>query len=150
MTSAGSIVRAVDFTAAVIDTQATSGTTTSTSYTATLTGGTACGTAFTAPTSGKVTVHNVCQISNSGGNDTWCGWVLRTGSAVGSGTTVSGYSADDSRALLHNGTTVERNGSTLLVTGLTPGAAYNVQQQFRVAAGTGTFANKTLSVTSEN
>lgn len=145
MPNAGQIIRALDFTTAVVDSQATSGTTTSTSYTATLTSGTACGVSFTAPTSGMVVIHNVCEMSNSGANDNRCGWALKTGSVVGSGTSVT--AADDARAIHSVGTSAIRVGTSVLVTGLTAGSSYNVQQQFKVSAGTGTFVNKSLSVT---
>lgn len=130
--------------AAVSDEQGTSGTTTSTTYTSTLTGGTACGVAFVAPTSGRVLIANSARMINSGANQTYCGFIVRTGSTVGSGTSV--VSEADARALLHTTTAFARFSVTYLVNGLTAGASYNVQQSFRVAAGTGTYANKEIAV----
>lgn len=126
---------------ALSDTQLTSGTTTSTAFTATLTGGTACGVAFTAPPSGKVFVMNTMQVGPSGGLALSTVRV-RTGSSIGSGTDVVAAS-DDNTVLCGSDM---RGTSTTLVTGLTAGSSYNVQQLFRVTAGTGTFQRKTLVV----
>jgi hypothetical protein len=145
MPSAGEPILAADFPAGVSSTEDTSGTTTSTTFTPTLTGGTACGLTFVAPTSGKVLILNNSRMVNSGANDTYCGFVLRTGAVVGSGTTV--VSAADNRAALHNATVTDRRDASYLASGLTAGATYNVQQEFRVSAGTGTYANKHLIVT---
>ncbi len=146
MPDAGDIILAADFPAAVSDTQDTSGTTTSTTYTATLTGGVACGVVFVAPTSGRVTVLNSSRIINNGANATYCGFSLRTGGTIGSGTVV--MAEGDNRAIGHEQATntLDRMTVSQLVTGLTPGATYNVQQLFRAVAGTGSFANKHLSV----
>lgn len=130
--------------ATTVDTQVTSGTTTSTSYTATLTGGTACGLAFTAPPSGQVLVHNNCRLVNSGIFLTFCTIRVRTGSSIGSGSDV--VATSDENAVTVYATTEARIGNTYLVTGLTPGSSYNVQQLFRVVGGTGTFLNKSLIV----
>lgn len=145
MPTAGQIIRAADFPAAASDAQGTSGTTTSTTFTPTLTGGTACGLTFVAPTSGKVLVTNASRLTNSGANESYCGWALRTGGTIGSGSSVFGSA--DARSVLHNGTTFARKGADFLVTGLTAGSTYNIQQEFRVSAGTGSFANKDLAVT---
>jgi hypothetical protein len=144
MAAVGAFVLAADFPASVVDSQNATGTTTSTTFTATLSGGLACGVTFTAPTSGKIVVHNYSLIQNSGANDTACGWVLRTGSTVGAGTVVT--AASDIRSLRHKLTTQVLFGAAHMVTGLTAGAVYNVQQAFRCDAGTGTFAAKELSV----
>jgi hypothetical protein len=144
MPSAGQTIRAADFPVAVSDLEGTSGTTTSTTYTPTLTGGTACGLTFVAPTSGRVMVFNAARMVNNGANETYCGWFMRTGSSIGSGSTV--VSAQDDRSILHTGTAFTRMGTSYLATGLTPGSTYNVQQEFRVGAGTGSYANKDLTV----
>lgn len=140
---------AVSFTetsaaATVSSTQATLGTTTSASYTATLTGGTACGTAFVAPASGKVLIHNASNMFNSVGNHLFCTVQVRTGSSVGTGTIV--HTASDGDAIVTHGTAADRHGATLLVTGLTPASSYNVQQLFKAEAGTASFSNKHLIV----
>lgn len=144
MPNAGDPVLAGDFPAGVSDTQSTSGLTTSTSYTTILSGGTTCGVAFTAPTSGRVLVNNFAHLFNAGANGTFCGWILRTGSSIGSGSTVT--AADDARAIVNATASLEGFGSVHMVTGLTGGSSYNVQQAFKVSAGTGTFRNKHLTV----
>lgn len=144
MATAGATIRAADFPASQADVQSASGTTTSASYTPTLTGGTACGVAFVAPTSGVVLVFNTAQFSNSGANNTRCSFFVRTGSSIGSGTTV--LASDDGRALLQATTAAMCFSRVHPVTGLTPGNTYNVQQEFKVAAGTGTFSNKNIVV----
>jgi hypothetical protein len=126
------------------DTQNTSGTTTSTTYTATLTGGTACGIAFTAPASGKVEIFNNCALVNSGASHALCTIRVRTGATIGSGADV--VAAADANAIYHVGTNELRFGNSYLLTGLTAGSSYNVQQLFRVTGGTGTFLNKSLIV----
>lgn len=145
MVAAGQRVRAVDFTQAVTDTQSTSGTTTSTSFTETLTNGTACGVVFVAPTSGSVMVVNSAQMDNdSSGGFTFLGFIVRTGSTIGSGSTV--LDADFARSLMVVGTADIQASRSVVVTGLTPGATYNVRQAFRVSAGTGTYLRKDLTV----
>lgn len=131
----------------LFDTQNTSGTTTSTGYTSTLSGGgaAACGIAFVAPPSGKVLIHNGCGIVNSaGGALTFCGIYVRTGSSIGAGSDVLVPSNSD--AVQHPGTSDFRSGVAKPLSGLTPGASYNVIQVFRVSSGTGTFYDKCLIV----
>lgn len=145
MPGAGARVLANDFPSSVVDSQNTAGTTTSVTYTPTLAGGAvACGVVFTAPTSGKIMVHNYSLVQNSGANDTACSFAVREGAVVGSGTTF--LPSSDIRSLRHRLTTQVLFGAAHMVTGLTPGAVYNVQQEFRCDAGTGTFAAKELSV----
>lgn len=127
------------------DTQNTSGTTTSTTYTATLTGGTACGLTFVAPTSGKVIVHNSANIKNSTTNFSGCVPIIREGGSIGSGTTF--LAADDNLAIAVRGSDEVQMGRAILVTGLTAGNTYNVQQAFKVnAASTLTILRKHLLV----
>lgn len=145
MPRAGQRVRAVDFTDAQVSVQTTSGTTTSTSYTATLTGGTACSCVFLAPSSGRVEIANVAQMSNSGSTFVYCAFEVRTGSSVGSGTVV--FAASDDEALIVAGSNAFRFGLQRVLSGLTPGASYNVRQVFKVQSpGTGTYSRKVLAV----
>lgn len=130
--------------ATVSDRQNTLGTTTSTTYTATLTSGTACGVAFVAPPSGAVLIHNASNMFNSGANHEFCTVQVRTGGSIGSGTIV--FTAADQDAIVANGTPADRHGVTILVTGLTEGSTYNAQQLFKTEAGTGSFSNKFLVV----
>lgn len=141
MAATGDLVTAVTTS---WDTQNTFGTTTSTSYTATLTGGTACGLAFVAPASGKVLIHNVCDIKNSGAGYCSCAIELRTGGTIGSGTVVTSPGFDNN--ILQTGTAQVRCMVTEPVSGLTAGATYNVRQLYLVQSGTGTFSNKKLIV----
>lgn len=114
------------------------GTSTSTSFTPTLAaGGVVAGVAFVAPTSGKVTIVNGCYFWNSGANTTLVGFHVRTGAVVGSGTTVNGPTDNESN--LSNGTNGFSLEKSYILSGLTAGATYNVQQEVRVSAGTGTF-----------
>lgn len=129
---------------AEISEQVTQGTTTSTSFTATLTGGTACSVVFTAPLSGKVLIKNASLVSNSSTSSSLCSWRLGTGSTPGGGIEV--LPASDNRSVRVQGTNVIRGSDEYLVTGLTPGATYNVQQMFRVIGNTGTFSSKVLIV----
>lgn len=127
------------------DIQNTSGTTTSTSYTETLTGGTPCALTFVAPRSGKVDVHNTAQSVNSGATGTAVlSFIIRTGSTIGSGSTV--LDAGDPGCALNQGTSNNRYTAVYPVEGLTPGATYNIRQQFKTNSGTATFSNKTLAV----
>lgn len=141
---AGTPLYVTDFPATVADAESTSGTTTSTSFTSTLTGGIACEVVFTAPTSGKVLVLNNCSVLNSGSANTYCGWRLGTGSTPGGGSQI--VAPAESRSIRSMGTNQIRAGTSDLVTGLTAGLTYNVQQQFRVSSNTGTFAQKQLIV----
>ncbi len=144
MPTAGDEILVEDFTTPVKDEQSTSGTTGSTSYTATLTGGTACGVSFVAPTSGRVMVLNASAMVNSGANFSYCGFVLRTGSTVGSGTTITGAVEDNSVYI--SGTNEFRASDSYEIGGLTAGSSYNVQQAFKVNGGTGTFRRKRIIV----
>lgn len=122
--------------------QNTSGTSSAGAFSPTLTGGTACSLTFVAPASGNVDIHNTCQTGNSGAAVSICSHQVRTGAVVGSGTIVQA-------SAIENGvysTGVSRATAITPVTGLTPGATYNVQQEFVNTGGTGTFVNKRLSV----
>jgi hypothetical protein len=134
--------------AAGVDSQLASGTTTSTTYTATLTGGTACGVTFVAPPSGMVTIFNTVERNNSaGGTYSICGVEVRTGGTIGSGTVVGttllGGTTDDKSVFALD--YIGRNMVHHTITGLTPGNTYNARQLFRVSgASTGTFFRKEL------
>jgi len=127
-------------------TQNTSGTTTSTSYTATLTGGTTCSLTFVAPPSGQVMVHNTVNLSNTLTSGVLMSFEIRAGAVVGSGTVFQ--AADDQNTNQSSGVAGVGNRATVStpITGLTPGATYNIRQMFRVSAGTGTYISKRLTV----
>jgi len=128
---------------AASNTQNTSGTTTSGTYTATLSGGTTCSFTFVAPGSGSVIVNNNCNVANSGANLSLCGFEIRAGGTVGSGTVVFGVDNNES---LIAGQTQANISRSRLITGLTPGSTYNIRQLFAVTGGTGTFSSKHLNV----
>lgn len=125
------------------DVQSANGTTTSTTFTATLTGGTACGIAFVAPASGVVIIHNSLGLFNTA-DFSICTIEVRTGSTIGSGTVV--LAASDDYAIVHKNANLNQFGRATRLPGLTPGGSYNVRQQFRVPSGTGNFQRKELIV----
>jgi hypothetical protein len=125
-------------------TQDTPGTTTSTTFTATLTGGTACSLVFTAPASGKILAHNTARLLNSTADGyALCSIQIRTGAVVGSGTLV--VTAADTESIRTQDKDVCSSRPRWL-TGLTAGSSYNAQQLFRCVTGTATFADKNLIV----
>lgn len=130
--------------AAVFDKQNSTGSTTSTSYTATLTGGVACGKAFIAPPSGIVTIHYATAGFNSGANDNKSAIQVRAGASVGSGTVF--YTVTDDDMILFTGAATYRIGAFTVVSGLTAGDPYNAQMLHKVSAGTGSFLFKNLVV----
>lgn len=143
--TAAALNSAIGFGTGAQDSQATSGTTTSTTYTATLTGGTACGLAFVAPASGKVLIANsMLLVQSTGSQIAYCTIRVRTGSSIGSGSDV--VAAADNNSITAVAVFVTGIGRVIPVSGLTPGASYNVQQLFRVSANTGTYSGKSLSV----
>jgi hypothetical protein len=114
-----------------------SGTTTSTAYTAALTGLAVTGVGFIAPPSGIVAV--LCKAvvnNNTAGSYSIIDFEIRQGAVVGAGTIVRG--ATDNTAGVHQSTTVNGQGtvtSSDLITGLTPGAGYNIQMMHKLAGG---------------
>jgi hypothetical protein len=126
------------------DTQNASGTTTSGSFTATLSGGTACGVTFVAPPSGKVMVFNCMEIANSSGSYSYGGFQVRAGGSIGSGTVFLAVSVDT--AVNANTADLRTQSRPVLVTGLTSGSTYNVQQLFARDANTLTALRKSLTV----
>lgn len=137
-------VQVPEATSYATSTQNTAGTTTSGAFTATLTGGTACSLTFVAPASGKVDIYNTSQTTNSGAATSICSFALREGGVVGSGTVV--LAAGIPHAVYSTGTGATRATVLTEITGLTPGATYNVRQEFAVTGNTGSFENKRLHV----
>lgn len=140
---AGTPVYVSDFPAAGLDSETTTGTTTSTSFTSTLTGGTACEVTFVGPTSGRILVINTAQLDNTSGTSQ-VSFRLGTGSIPGGGTEI--LAASELRALKSEGTNLVMASHVYPVSGLTPGTTYNAQQQFATTSGTGTFSRKHLIV----
>lgn len=142
---AGNIIYASDvLMTQVSNADTTARTTTSASFTTVLSPAQICGVAFTAPPSGKVTIAFNCGVQNSSSPQlSVCSFRIREGSTVGSGT--SFYAPDDGRAI--TSLAYVRGGASEPVTGLTPGAVYNVALEHRVASsGTGTFSNRSVTV----
>lgn len=107
-----------------------------------------CGVAFTAPTTGRVKVDWRGELdNNTAGSWTGLSYVVRTGNVVGSGTTFQ--VADHSRAIITYNPTHGEFGMSDLVTGLTPGDAYNVRLEHLVGGGgaTGTLLRRAVTVT---
>lgn len=134
-------------TSGAFDSQVTTGTTASLTYTPTLTGGTACGVTFLAPPSGQVAVFWTCE-GNNGANFALSGVEVRAGGTIGSGVVVGLTmlgTANDDKSLFHVGDV--RGTVHHVVGGLTPGATYNARSLFRVnAGGPGNFGRKELTV----
>jgi hypothetical protein len=123
--------------------QDTAGTTTSGSFTATLTGTTRPSGTFVAPASGVVDVYLTAQVSDSDTSDlAICGYEVRSGAVVGSGTVVQ--AAEIPRSL-YSGTT-QRCTMVDTVTGLSAGTTYNIGPMYAVTGDTGTYSNQQVKV----
>jgi hypothetical protein len=147
---AGQTIKAAEFGTVYTDYQSDTRTTSSGSYGAG-TGGTACGVAFTAPPSGKVLIHFKGRLSNNSAS----GWsfmapAVRTGTTVGSGTSVLAASDENAVSFEQHATVGERMdiGATCLVTGLTAGASYNAMLEYKAngATGTSSFTSRKIIV----
>jgi hypothetical protein len=105
------------------------------------------GTAFTAPPSGKVSVHVSAALdAGAAGTSSDASFQIRAGSTVGAGAIVYPVVDDDRISL--DGTTAIEVGRTTIVTGLASGTVYNVQMLYkRTGASTGGFARRKVSVT---
>jgi hypothetical protein len=126
------------------NTDATSRTTGSTTFTTTLSPANICGLSFTAPASGKVMVNWRCTLANTGNNYTACAPEVRLGASIGAGTVF--LAVNDDRTVSTDSTTFEGQGASTLVTGLSPGTVYNVALNHRVVGGTGTFLRREVAV----
>ncbi|MEV6105694.1 hypothetical protein AB0M28_13400 [Streptomyces sp. NPDC051940] len=144
---AGSRVRALDTPPTVWDVELSSYTTTSTSFGQTTSGGTyaVCGAVFTAPTTGRVEIKVTAQVSNSSTLGTSVAAETRLGAVIGSGTVVEAVA--DGTGLIHYGTDGSRKTISHVLSGLTPGAVYNVILLHKVSgASTGTILRRELIV----
>lgn len=105
-----------------------------------------CGVAFLAPTSGKVKIDFAASLDHSGGtSSTEVCPVVRTGSTVGSGSTV--VAASSANAVRNEGTSDRRYDSHIVVEGLTPGDAYNVRLEHRTSGADATVQRRIVTVT---
>jgi len=118
-------------------------TTTSATY---VTIGTTCGIAFVAPASGKVDIKWYTELKNSAVNSTLCTIYVKTGSTVNSGSDVVAASDALPLARADNAQFITP-GAFHIVSGLTPGASYNVTLYFRTAGGTLTAGRRGVTVT---
>jgi hypothetical protein len=142
----GSVVRANDTPPVQWSSQTTAISTVTTTYTTTVSSGTyvAAGVAFTAPTTGRVKITCAARTENTAAAGTHIASDTKTGSTIGSGTTVE--AADDSFAVQnYSGTRIQAEVSHILE-GLTPGDMYNSVLLHRVTSNTGTFAFRKIIV----
>lgn len=104
-----------------------------------------CGVAFVACATGRAVIHYAGDLDNDGASGaTEVAPFVRTGSTVGSGTTVVAASSDD--AIRNIGTSNVRYGAHRFVSGLTPGSSYNVRLEHRVSGGIGTIQRRIVTV----
>ena len=109
---------------------------TSTSFTETSTSNPFPSTTFVAPTSGEVTVSLTAWLENSGAARTYLTYIIREGAVVGSGTTF--FTGGDENSIVNNvAGDDDRDGIQEHITGLTPGATYNLRTRGRVGASAG-------------
>lgn len=143
---AGQTLTPLHFTPTVSNEQAGSFTYDATTYGVDADGGTyvTCGVAFIAPATGRVKIHHAALASNSTTGSTDVAPAVRTGSTVGSGTVF--VAASNNNRVTKVGTGAIRAGVTSLITGLTPGSAYNVRLEHKVSTGVGTVAERTVVV----
>jgi hypothetical protein len=146
---AGTTVNALDTPVAVADYEVGSYNFTITTYGVAASAGTYvdCGVAFVAPTTGRVFLDYAGNIANSGANTTLITPVVREGGSVGSGTSFLAAVDDNAFAIQPaTGGDLLWGGRRLLVTGLTPGATYNVRLEHRVGGSTGTSGRRSVTV----
>jgi hypothetical protein len=144
---AGTTVNALDTPPVVADAETGQYTFTNTTFGVGTTGGTYadCGVAFVAPTTGRVVIMYVGQLSNSvAGGATIVAPVVRTGGTVGSGSSV--LAASDNEAVTTSFATSLRGSAHTFLSGLTPGDTYNVRLEHRVNANTGTAERRRVTV----
>lgn len=133
--AAGQKLRASDLaTPSASGVQTDSGTCASATYTGTRTGtSNIAGTAFTAPNSGNIMVLWAAGISITTGGFVLVSFQVAVGLVVGSGTVVQ---APSDNIQVQGTATSETSEATFYpVTGLTPGAAYNIQLMYRIGGG---------------
>lgn len=111
-----------------------SGTTTSTSYTATLSGSPGTNPSVTLVTGTAVELAISAEMANSTTG------TCRVGIAISGATTVA---ATDTTGIAMSGTASFTLGRTIVITGLTAGSN-TFTLQYRVTAGTGTFVNRSI------
>jgi hypothetical protein len=105
-------------------------------------GSTPCAVAFTAPPSGAVIVHLKAYFqSNINDKGVFVDSEIKTGATLGSGTVVSGGTANSNDGLVLSGTVTSgvplkhNSGTFKLITGLTPGSSYNARVMYVTETG---------------
>jgi len=103
-----------------------------------------CGVAFTAPPSGRVLVHTMAQLIQTGGTGspyTYAGGFVRAGATLATGANVHDPSIGEPMGRVScGGGTLSAGvgaGASIIHEGLTPGAPYNVVVVTWVSGGTG-------------
>jgi hypothetical protein len=143
--TAGSLIRALDTPPTVTSEVPDTFNFTNTAYATTGQAGGNCGVAFMAPTTGRVLLKYGAQIINGATPSSIVAPVIREGGTVGSGTSV--LAAADDNAVSAVGATGGSRFREKLVTGLTPGATYNVRLEHRVSsASTGSVLRRVVIV----
>lgn len=131
------------------DSAITDGTTTSTTFTNSLTTTLICGIAFVAPATGSVVVlYQASGRNGTAGAFTIIEFEVKTGSTVGSGS-VFRPSDENIASTFQSDSAGQQgqHGGHDLVTGLTPGSAYNACIVYRVnTASTGTFNRRKITI----
>jgi len=117
------------------------------SATAGFAGATVCSTLFIAPQSGKANFHWSCEITNVS-SFSLISIEIREGGTVGSGTVVFG--PDDNHTARNDSTLAIGCHQSKMLTGLTPGAVYNVRTMHRTNSTNGTFGRRKIWVRSAN
>ena|SRR5690606_11436361 len=143
---AGSTVRALDTPPAASDAQLDGFSFTNTTYGTGVSSGTYvdCGTAFMAPTTGRVLVILSGEILNASGATTRMAPVVREGPVIGSGAVI--VPANDVNSVTNQGSTAILTAQVALIENLSPGETYNVRLEHRVSGGTGTLRNRRVVV----
>lgn len=142
---AGSIIRALDFTPAVFDTQNDQFNCTNTTYGEGFTAGTyiQCAVVFVAPTSGRVEITYNANLDNAITTaSTSVAPHVREGNVAGSGADVEVPSL--STADRNVGDDDRRYAASLALGGLTPGDSYNAVLEHRVSGNTGSIQYRHL------
>lgn len=117
------------------------------SATAGFAGATVCGTTFIAPQSGKVNFQWSGEISNVS-SFSLLSIEVREGGTVGSGTVVFG--PDDNHTARSDTTAIVGCHQAKMLTGLTPGAVYNVRTMHRTNSTNGVFGRRKIWIRSAN
>lgn len=134
-------------TPAVSNVQADTYTMNSATYSTTATGGTYahCQVTFLAPSSGRIKWTVMARLEHSASNGVLATAEVRSGSTPGSGAIVD---AASDWGPSHFGSSGARSGASHLVSGLTPGAAYNSRILHRMTGvgGAGTISLRELIV----